>query len=257
MVADGAGRVVLTAETGTDELMKWDTTVDPPRFESQSDGPSIRIGQKRFIISSSGQQLVDSWLDVALGRAIEAPPSGPTITSEQFAEKMLRFKSMLDDGLISREEFDTLVGQAAIHSVDPVEEMRFKAEVERREQEEELLHDFQQVWLNVVGSTPPRDPKPEDIARILVSVKKSIDDTSRNPAALINMWVSYGDYGVVSGILRMSKLEDEVKKAIKRGRALPPEVARAHSQWLSETRAKYQPLYAVARRMGFTNLPII
>ena len=254
LCANYSNQIALDAANGDNELKIFDAAVDTPRVENQSDGLSVRFTFGRFLVDPAHtQDEVMAWLSAVDKRTDTAP----TISSDELATKLIRLKDLLDRQEITRDEFDSLVGQAAIHAVDPIEEENFKQAEAEKSRNAELLAEFQRVWVNVVGSGAPTEIRKDDVFNVLHKAKFALEESSKNPSALINMWVSYGNHGLLHGLLNSARLEKDVRKALKRGRPLPDEIQRAQSRYISEYRSKYRPLYQFAQKMGWRDLPTL
>jgi len=278
--------VVLHSEFGTSPLVVWDLPIDTPRLEKQSDGLSIRVGFKRFLIAThESEQAVENWMkQVSVENKTETTNPSPGEQSINLGSQVIRFKELLDSGAISREEFDLLIAGIASKSIDHAVEQKFQQQAELENQKQALALHEQQLydeflhfwnralegtlvdagyWMTVLGKgssmgNPPNlkvPSTPDEVAvrGLFMALKRRIEECRSDPDSLLVLsWVVQGS-GI--NLVNRPKYEAEIAKCIKKGRPLPGYAQKALHLYIGQVRSHSHGLREFARKMQWDPMP--
>lgn len=248
LVVNGSGAVSLLAENGDQAILQWDAAVDAPRVEKHSDGNSIRIGFKRFVISSShSPQSIDNWM----ANVFESKVEVVTQNVEKTAADISRLNSMFESGNLTAEEFVMLVTKAT-HSVtndsphNNVQDQKID-ELDKRAD----LAEFQRLWLSVFKNNVPDTLDSNALYVRLSQIKRELDDLPRDWVALSNLVKE--TYKL--SFLELGQISNEITRAIKKNKPLPPLATQAINQMRAEMNSLTLPIRNFAKRMGWREMP--
>lgn len=245
---NGSGSVSLLAENGNQLLLQWDAAVDAPRVEKHADGNSIRIGFKRYIISPShSPQSIDHWM----ANVYESKVEDTAHDLEKTAADISRLNAMFESGNLTAEEFVTLVTKATrpITNDSPhnnVQDQKID-ELDKRAD----LAEFQRLWLSVFKNHVPDTLDSNALYVRLSQIRREIDDLPRDWVALSNLVVETNKLS----FLEKGQISNEIARAIKKNKPLPPLATQAISQMKAEMNSLTSPIRNFAKRMGWREMP--
>ena len=256
------GDVSLWSSSGNTPLTQWTFALDKARFEQQFDGPSIRIGMKRFVINDRhSQSEIDDWMRAAenSGTGTDDIASQDATSAAELAEKMIRFKDMLDKGMISQDEFDSLV-MGAVGTASPTNQRDDSMAAQLNElREANNYRDFVAIWRELTDINPP--PTIDEKAATLVvqgEVNRYLGWRQKPhqflELAALGQDITRAPIKSLRTMMALNQLAKETEKAVRKGRRLPDETERILHDCYMETKRSIAPMVAFAQRMGWQEL---
>lgn len=243
------GSISLTSEFGTDELSTWDTSVDSPKVEQHIDGLSIRIGFKRFIVDPSVQRsTVDEWIEnIAIHEATVT-----SRTTDDVAADVSRLTAMFQNGQLTADEFALLVAKASGSSVN---QSQTQSEERLRELDSRAdLAEYQRLWLAVFPSHPmPMSLDPAPLIHVVHERRREMQRLPSDWFALSNL---VGEYHNLN-LLAKGQIANEISRAIKKGKPLPPIATSSIQRLRSEMNAVLQPFREFGKKMNWPDIPMV
>lgn len=101
---DQVGVVSQISTDGTQKLGTWTKAVDPARLEHQSDGRSIRVGFKRFVIvDGESNESIEKWLS-----AYSDGEAAPLVAADDDGNKVDKLAALRAEGLLTDDELAKL-----------------------------------------------------------------------------------------------------------------------------------------------------
>ena len=243
------GSISLTSEFGTDELSTWNTNVDPAKVEQHIDGLSIRIGSKRFIVDSSIQRVaVDEWMENIATR--EATVT--TRSTDDVAADVSRLTAMFQSGQLTADEFALLVAKASGSTTKPSQE---QSEDKLRELDSRAdLAEYQRLWLSALPSHPmPMTLDPAPLIHIVHERRREMQRLPSDWVSLSNLVDGYHSLN----LLAKGQIANEIARAIKKGKPLPPIATSSIQRLRSEMNALLQPFRQFGKRMNWPDIPMV
>ena len=245
---NGSGTVYLRAENGTEHLQQWIAAIDAPRFERQSDGRSIRIGFKRFLVDAShSEDAVNHWFsNINAMPVIEVRRNADVIASD-----ISRLNAMFEAGTLTAEEFALLVGKAAqVKNNEPqsnsVQEQRLE-ELDKRAD----LAEYQRLWMSVFKNNMPLSLDENVLRSRIIQLRRELEELPRDWMALTNLVAEQNNLN----FLAKGQIANDIARAIKKNKSLPPIATQSINRLRSEMNALASPLFSFAKRIGWRDMP--
>jgi hypothetical protein len=245
---NGSGTVYLFSENGTELLQQWIAAIDTPRFEKQIDGQSIRIGFKRYLVDASHSEgAINNWFN----NIIAAPAEEVHRDANVIASDVSRLNAMFQAGTLTAEEFALLVGKAAqVNNNEPqsnaVQEQRLQ-ELDKRAD----LAEYQRLWMSVFKNNMPLSLDENALRSRILQLKRELQDLPRDWMALSNLVAEQNNLN----FLAKGQIANEISRAIKKNKPLPPIATQSISRLRSEMNALASPLFNFAKRIGWRDMP--
>lgn len=248
LVVNGSGVISLMPENGNQAILQWNATVDAPRIEKHSDGNSIRIGFKRFIISDSHSlDSINHWMANVSESNTEMLAHG----AEKTAADISRLSTMFEEGNLTAEEFVMLVTNATQSVVQDASHQNLQNRKLEELDKRADLAEFQSLWLSTFKNSVPNTLDQNALYSRLSQIKRELNDLPRN-------WVALSDLVAKTNklsFLETGRIANEITRAIKKNKALPPIAIQAINQMGVEMNSLTLPIRNFAKRMGWREMP--
>jgi|LauGreDrversion4_2_1035121.scaffolds.fasta_scaffold518567_2 hypothetical protein len=249
LTVDGTKTIKLWNQDQSSQIQEWSSTTDTPRFEKQLDGPSIRIGFKRYVISTSHTQSdVDNWLSSVDEILV---PETQTEDTQATAEGIVRLCKMFESGDLTADELVLLISKKIGTSPSEVQRDFAHEQLISRLDEQSDLIEFQRLWTQAFKNNVPASLDQHALYTRLLELKGDVARLSQDWIALTNLAAEQFNLG----FLAKGELSNEITRAMKRNRPLPPMATQAISNVVQELNSLTSPIRQFAKRMGWRDMP--